>query len=94
MESEVWDYYRSDYNGLKKLFSANQYSFSYNMGEFCIAKFRINGKYNVFFEDGSTLPGYYKWITDLPSKQLILAIDDRNRILIVNRNGDEFVVCE
>lgn len=94
MESEVWDYYMSDLSGLKRLFSANQYSFNYNMGEFCIAKFRINGKYNVFFEDGSNLPNSYKWITDLPSKQLILAVDDKNRILIVNRNGDEFVVAE
>lgn len=94
MEAEIWDYYKSDLNGLKRLFSANQYSFNYNMGEFCAAKFRINGKYNVFFEDGSTLPNSYKWITDLPSKQVILAVDDKGRILIVNRNGDEFVVIE
>ena len=94
IESEVWDYYRSDLNGLKRLFSANQYGFNYNMGEFCIAKFRVNDKYNVFFEDGSTLPNYYKWITDLPSKNVILAIDDKDRILIVNRRGGEFVVCE
>ncbi len=94
MEAEVWDYYMSDLNGLKKLFSANQYSFNYNMGEFCVAKFRINGKYNVFFEDSSTLPKSYKWITDLPSKQLILAVDDKDHILIVNKKGDEFVVVE
>lgn len=94
METQVWDYYMSDYNGLKKLFSANQYCFNYNMGEYCIGKFRIGDKYNVFFSDGTTLPNSYKWITDLPSRQLILAVDEENRIVIVNRRGDEFVVCE
>lgn len=94
MESEVWDYYTSDYNGLKKLFSSNQYCFNYNMGEFCVAKFKIGDEYNVFFSDGTTLPNSYKWITDLPSRQLILAVDSEDRIVIVNRRGDEFVVCE
>ncbi|MDR0659953.1 MAG: WG repeat-containing protein [Prevotellaceae bacterium] len=94
MEAEVWDYYMSDYNGLKKLFSTNQYSFNYNMGEYGVAKLKIGDKYNVFFSDGSILPKSYKWITDLPSRQLILAVDDEDRIVIVNRRGDEFVVCE
>lgn len=94
MENEVWDYYTSDYNGLTKLFSANHYGFNYKMGEFCVAKFRIGEEYNVFFKDGSTLPNSYKWIMDTPSKQLILAIDKENRIVIVNKHGDEFVVCE
>ena len=94
METKVWDYYMSDYSGLKKLFSSNQYCFNYNMGEFCVAKFKIGDKYNVFFSDGSTLPNSYRWITDLPSKLLVLAVDDENQIVIVNRRGDEFVVCE
>lgn len=94
MDAELWDYYMSDYNGLKKLFSSNQYCFSYNMGEFCVGKLKIGDEYNVLFEDGSTLPNSYKWITDLPSKQLILAVDSEDRIVIVNRQGDEFVLCE
>lgn len=93
-DRKMWDYYKGSYAGLKKLFSVNHYGFNYKMGEFCVAKLKVGNQYNVLFEDGSRLPNSYQWITDMPSRQLVLAVDTDGKILIVNKQGDEFVVCE
>ncbi len=82
--NEQWDYYKISNTETTKILSSVYACYAYDALQLpkAVGIFKINEKYNILFEDGSTLKNYFDWISENG-----LIAKTKERIYLLQSNG-------